>query len=991
MKHLEFLTKPIDSLNIEPFSSYFNRGEKRKSLDGEWKFVYLKEMDDQYLEKDYELNELDTISVPSHIEFNGYDNPQYVNTMYPWEGKENLSIGEIPKNNPVGIYLKDIVIDDLTKDHYLEFEGFESALYLYVNGVFVGYTTHNFVTTTFKINEYIQEGSNRITIVIFKYSFASWYTDQDMFRLSGINRPINLLSLDKISFKDIHNKSILKDDYTTGLLDLTFKFNNYNEETVLKIELLKDDELLVDEEIQIDNFEVSFSKELQNVLKWSDESPNLYSLKLVLEANGEVKEETEINIGFRRIEIKNGVIYLNNKRLVIRGVNRHEFNCDSGRVMTKELVERDIKHLKSINVNAIRTSHYPNINYFYDLCDEYGLIVMDEVAIETHGTWMKNIENKEYASIPGSNIVYRDFTLARGEGMFERDKNHPSILFLSLGNESYAGTNLEELYKYFKKVDPNRLVHYEGCFYNKKYLHISDITSRMYAFPNEIRQYLKKDKVKPFILCEFSHSMGNSTGNFDEYMDLLNEFENYQGGFIWDYVDQGILKDGRLHFGGDFKDYPNDNNFCANGLILANRKDTAKVNTVKYYYSNIKFDISKNKVEIKNKNKFIDTSNLVFKYFILENGNIVFEKEFELIVPPMNEKDYKFKHNISFKDDKDYVIRVGAYLKEDTLYESKGYEVNFDQKFVKGTLYKNNYIIDETKTTKFNIFTEVNHMTVENGDFKVIFKNSGSSKGGLEAIMYKDKLYLSNVALPTLFRPNTDNDLAIEKHYNGFYMSSSLYPLYNPNKNPLKVVEQDEHKVVVEVIYQMIVGSFFSKFKIRYTIYASNEIRVDYEYKKPPFVPVPPVIGMRYAFFNEFNDFSYLGLGKEETYLDRFKGVKYGLHNSKASEEFVDYSIPQECGNHEFTKEVNIPMHDNVLSFIALGNTFAFKYLPNNEFEIELANRKHNLPKSDYNYLTLYAINKGVGGDDSWGAKVHEKYLVQNRRYRSSYVIKIKE
>ena len=456
MKNLEFLTKPIDSFNMEPFTSYFHREKGRLSLNGEWKFIYLNEMDDKYLDKDFNISTLDNIIVPSHIEFNGYSDPQYVNTMYPWEGKEDLSIGEIPKNNPIGIYFKDLEINDLTKEHFIEFEGFESALYLYINGSFVGYTTHNFVTSTFKINDYIKEGSNRITVVVFKYSFASWYTDQDMIRLSGINRPINLVSLDKIHFKDIHNKSILKEDYSTGLLDLVFKISTYNDETFIYLELLNDKELLIKEELKVESNVVTFTKELANVLKWSDEDPNLYSLKLVLKANGEVKEETELDIGFRRIEIKNGVIYLNNKRLVIRGVNRHE-------------EEKDIKHLKSINVNAVRTSHYPNLNCFYELCDRYGLIVMDEAAIETHGTWCNDIENKEYASIPGSNIVYRDFTITRGQGMFERDKNHPSILFLSLGNESYAGTNLEELSKYFKSVDPNRLVHYEGCFHNLTY------------------------------------------------------------------------------------------------------------------------------------------------------------------------------------------------------------------------------------------------------------------------------------------------------------------------------------------------------------------------------------------------------------------------------------------------------------------------------------------------------------------------------------------
>lgn len=993
MKNLEFLTKAIDSVNIEPFTSYLDREEKRKSLNGNWKFVYLKNMDDKYLDASLDIESLDNIIVPSHIEFNNFDIPQYVNMMYPWEGKEDLKIGELPKVNPVGIYLKDIEINDLSKEHYLEFEGFESCLYLYINGTFVGYSTHNFVTTTFKINEFIKEGKNRIAAVVFKYSFASWYTDQDMFRLSGINRPVNLVSLDKVHVKDIKVNSLLKSDYTTGILDLEIKLSLYKENLIVRIELLHEDDLVIDEEVKVDKESIGFRKEIDNVLKWSDEDPSLYSLKITLKDEGITKDDITLDVGFRTIEIKNGVMYLNNKRLILKGVNRHEFNCDSGRVMTREIVEQDLKLMKSININAVRTSHYPNVNYFYELCNIYGLIVMDEVAIETHATWnMSDLaeKNKEYLVIPGSNNIYEDFTVARGKGMYERDKNYPCILFFSLGNESHAGKNLEKLYEYFKEVDPYRLVHYEGCFFNHDYLHISDMTSQMYTTPKDIKKYLKKNKDKPFILCEFAHAMGNSNGNFDEYMKLIKDYENYQGGFIWDFVDQGILKDDKIHYGGDFNDYPHDDNFCANGIIFADRTLSPKVNTVKYHYSNIKFDISKNKVEVKNYNNFIDTSYLKFKYELLENGKVVLENDFELVVLPLSKKEYKFKYNYSFKDNYEYVIRVSAYLKEDTLYNEEGYEIYFDQKFIKGSLYKNNYVIKE-ETSKFNIFKSLNHITVENKDFKVIFKGVNINNGGLEAIMYKGKLYLDKVALPTLFRANTDNDRLIEKYYNGFYIASSMYPLYNPYKHQIKVKSVDENKVVVEVIYQMIVGVFFSKFKINYTIYASNEIKVDFEYKVPPFVPVPPAIGMRFTFHKEYDEFSYLGLGKVETYIDRYKGVKYGIHESKASEEFVNYSVPQECGNHEYTKEVKIKMHDHNLCFIALNNTFAFKYQNYNEFEIELANRKHNLNTSDFNYLTIYAINKGVGGDNSWGAKVHDKYLVQKKKYKMSYLIKIEE
>ena len=352
---------------------------------------------------------------------------------------------------------------------------------------------------------------------------------------------------------------------------------------------------------------------------------------------------------------------------------------------------------------------------------------------------------------------------------------------------------------------------------------------------------------------------------------------------------------------------------------------------------------------------------------------------------PLNKKEYKFK-KCEFKDNHEYVIRVSAHLGEDTIYALKDHEINFEDKVINEYKYEINSSEGDLK-----VYRSHTHITVENKDFKVIFNGIKINHGGLEAIMYKGDLYLDKIALPTLFRATTDNDAMIYKHLNNFYLAASLSPLYIPLPNALKVKEESKDKVVVEVAYLMIVGIAFSKFKITYTIYPTNEIKVEFNYKKPLIAPSPTCIGMRYKFHKEYDDFTYLGLGKEETYIDRCKGVKYGVYESKASEEYTNYSIPQECSNHELTRFINIPMHGHNLSFKALDKLFAFKYQNYNEFELELAQRKENLPLSNFNYLTIYAINKGVGGDDSWGAPVHKKYRVGKKRYSLSYVISIKD
>ena len=476
---LELLKKPINGVNLEEYSSYFdsyiNKENTRTSLNGKWKFLYLNDFNDEkILKDDFDIKDLKEIIVPSHIELNNYSKPQYLNIMYPWEGYEKLNFSQIPSKNPVGIYFKDIEIDDLNHDYYLEFNGFESGLYLYINSRFVGYSSFNFEISKFKINEYIKQGKNRVTILVFKYSFASWFKDQDMWRLSGIFRDINLIKINKTHFKDIYNKSTLK-DLKTGLIDISFKIENFKKDLSISLSFLYENKQLFSTNIFLEGEETNFKKEIEKIKLWSDEEPFLYTLKIKLKEKDKVLEEVELNIGFRKIEMKDGVLLLNEKPLFIKGVNRHEFDTNSGRVVSKETTEEDIKLLKRNNFNAIRTSHYPNNPFFYDLCDKYGILVCDECAIETHGTWNNQDFNKINLNevLPGSDDQYLSYTLKKGEALFEQHKNHPSIIMWSLGNESWVGENFRKLYKFFKEKDNSRPVQYEGNFASTSFSLIS--------------------------------------------------------------------------------------------------------------------------------------------------------------------------------------------------------------------------------------------------------------------------------------------------------------------------------------------------------------------------------------------------------------------------------------------------------------------------------------------------------------------------------------
>ena len=984
---LSLLNQPLSGVHLEEDVSSLDfiteKGTCRTSLCGLWKFVFTDVFEDRYLDPEFDLSASSEIPVPSHHELQGYGKPQYVNLVYPWEGKEHLSYDQLPKKNPCGIYFRDLDFQDDGCDHFLEFEGFESGLYLFVNGEFVGYSTQNFTTSRFLLNPHLKEGKNRIVIVVFKYSFASWLTDQDMFRLSGINRPIHLLSLPKTRIADIRNDSLLDKDNATGLVEVKAKLVHADTNSKVVFILKDGDSVLFREDIAIRNDRACLRKSLQMIHPWSDEDPHLYRMEIRLMTGDQIQESTFLNIGFRRILIVSGVVYLNGKRLIIRGINRHEFNCHSGRCMTSEIAKQDILFCKRNNINAIRTSHYPNIPEFYDLCDIYGILVMDETAIETHGTWatLNPKENHEYDVLPGSKEIYRDITIARGKAMFERDKNHPCILFWSLGNEAYAGKNLEALSDYFHHTDANRLVHYEGCVHLPIYNHITDLTSYMYPKPYEIGKYLKKHQDKPYILCEYEHSMGNSTGNFDEYVSLKDKYPNFMLGFVWDFVDQGILQDGVMHYGGDYGDYPNNNNFCANGILLADRRETGKSATIRYWYAPIQIQIQKGSFLIENHQSFVSTSKYEFIYHLFEDEQEVVRKVFEKDIRSGESLSVAVPYEGKFSENCRYLARVEVVLKEDTPYAAKGTEILSEEAFIKGDAESIPSLSSHPKNGGLSVFTSTNHMTVQHGDFKVIFSGIGVRDGGLEAIMKGNKLYLSHLVLPTLYRPTSDNESSYECYLNQYYLGCSLYPLYNTFFHPIRIESQSKDEVRISVIYTMQVMNRFKKFRMLYTIRSDETIEVEFSYRKPKFLPGEPLVGIRMPLSKEYQKFSYVGLGKEDTYPDRFRGVKYGCYDSDVNQEFIPYSIPQECGNHLNTKRVTIPMDDRNLVIEAIDRTFSFKYLPWNEFEIENARRVDALPKSELNYLTLSAKVKGIGGDDSWGARVHKKYRLKHELY----------
>lgn len=573
----------------------------RHSLDGVWKFFYSKNYQSApagFEAPDFDSAAFEDIRVPAHIQMEGYGVPQYVNTQYPWDGHEDIVPGEIPSEfNPVGSYLKSFMLLESWngKEVHICFEGVESGFALWLNGVYIGYSENSFDPAEFDLTGALKAGENTLAVQVFKWTASSWCEDQDFFRFSGIFRSVSLCLIPNAHIRDISIVPTLDDSYTDGKLDITALVKGKGK---MKLCLTKrgESEAVSEKEIVISGEKLDISFDIENPLKWSAEAPNLYVLNIeLLDENDKTAEVMSQNVGFRRFEMKNGLMCLNGKRNVFKGVNRHEFSSALGRVPSRDDVIKDIVTMKRNNINAIRTCHYPDASYIYELCDIYGLYMIAENNMETHGTWMAYFAKRadEDFIVPNDKPEWRNLLLDRINSCYQRDKNHPAILIWSVGNESYGGSVIRDMADLFRKLDKHRLVHYEGVFADRRYNETSDMESQMYPSAASIEKFLSEHDNKPFICCEYTHAMGNSCGAMHKYTDLTDTNERYQGGFIWDYIDQSIMKKDRYGkwfqaYGGDFGDRPCDYNFSGNGIVYGgDRESSPKMQEVKFNYQNI--------------------------------------------------------------------------------------------------------------------------------------------------------------------------------------------------------------------------------------------------------------------------------------------------------------------------------------------------------------------------------------------------------------------
>ena len=972
---LEWLANPeIYEVNREKAHSdhtYTTKdGNLRQSLNGTWKFNYTEHPDSRpadFYKTDFDVTSFDDIIVPGHIQLQGYDKPQYVNTQYPWEGHEQLVPPQIPKKrNPVGSYVKFFDVDKelLGKETFISFQGVETAIYVWLNGEFVGYSEDSFTPSEFNITPYLKEKNNKLAVEVYRYSTASWLEDQDFWRFSGIFRDVYLYAVPEIHVRDM--KVIADYDYENGNGILATELDIIGDSDYeIKLTLTDKNGIKVYE-----GNTANVSASIPDIMPWSAEQPNLYTITAEISSDSEIIETAETKIGFRTFELKDGIMCLNGKRIVFKGINRHEWNAEGGRVVTEDDMLWDIRFMKQNNINAVRTCHYPNNSLWYQLCDEYGIYLIAETNLESHGTWQKMGACEPSINVPASLHEWKEACLDRARSMYERDKNHASVLIWSCGNESYCGDDIAAMADYFHEVDKTRLVHYEGVVWNRKYDHITDMESRMYAKPDEVEEYLKQNTGKPYISCEYMHAMGNSLGGMKLYTDLEDKYEAYQGGFIWDYIDQSLYKDGVLVYGGDFDDRASDYGFCTNGIVYADRTYSPKVSEAKRLYSNIRMSLENGVLTVENRNLFTDTSGYIFKVTLEKEGDILSAEEHRLNISAGEKDSVKIGLEVP-ENGGEYVLTAYAVLAEDTIWAEKGHEISFAQQIV--------------KTPEITAPMTAHKAEIVYGDFCIGVNGEGFSmqfdkrEGGVSSLVYNGVEYITRAPKVSFFRAHTDNDTGA-----GYPCENAQWQIAGKCAKLLGF-ETKENADSLEVTFKFLAPTVPSfEYKVTYIAYFDGRLGVKAEYDGVKGLSDMPVFAMDFKLKKQYDKFTFYGMGPDENYIDRNNGARLGVYTLTALENFTKYLNPQECGNRTGVRYVNVYEENGAgLNFTATEKPFEMSVLPYNAYELDNAMHRDELPDPTYTWVRIAAKQMGVGGDDSWGAPVHKEFKINSEEAMS--------
>lgn len=961
-----------------------------QSLDGIWKFSYAVNMDSTvkgFEREDYDCRPWADIRVPAHIQMEGYDIPQYVNSQYPWDGREEIVPGEIPQRfNPVASYVKYFAVPEAMcgQEIRIVFEGAESGIALWCNGAYVGYSEDSFTPSEFDLTPYLKDGENKLAAQVFKWTSSSWCEDQDFYRFSGIYRSVYLYAVPRVHVEDLTVKTLFEDgSFEKAKLSVQGKIKGNGAYKIC----LKDGQTVIFEKEAKMQAEAGDTFTCEEIIErprlWSAEDPYLYKLELTcLDETGKTAEYVSQLVGFRKFELKDRRMLLNGKRIVFKGANRHDFSSVSGRHVSYEELLKDIVTMKRNNINAIRTSHYPDDERLYELCDRYGLYLIAENNMETHGSWGAYLTGKKDMSfvVPNDKPEWKEMMYDRIHSCFRRDKNHPAVLIWSLGNESYGGETIYEMSELFRKLDDTRLVHYEGVFHDRRYNDSSDMESRMYATAADIEEYLEKDGAKPFICCEYTHAMGNSCGAMHKYTELADrENSGYQGGFIWDYIDQSIYKKDRYGkwfqaYGGDFGERPTDYHFSGNGIAYGGEREASpKMQAVKFNYQNISVSVREKEFEVRNKNLFVSTDHYRCMAELLRDGVCVECRELTgIAVEPESRQTYPLPFTVPDAPG-EYAVTISFLLKEDELWAKAGHEVAFGQAVIGK--------VDAPAAERKKPFTVIRgneNVGVRGEDFEALFSESSfvAPAFGLVSYRYAGKELIETTPRPNFWRAPTDNDSGNNMAgRQGQWKLASLYAKAKSmgekqGENP--IVREEKDHVSVTYLYDLQTTPAASC-TLNYKVYGDGSICATLSYDPVEGLPDMPEFGILLKMNADYDHLEWYGNGPEETYADREQGAKLGVYRNLVADNMAAYLVPQECGNKTRVRWAKVTDRQG-RGMLFSGKDLSFSALPYTPHEMENARHPYELPPVHYTVVRVAGGQLGVGGDDSWGAPVHPEY-----------------
>ena len=981
------------------------------SLNGKWKFNIVDKPSDRplnFYKKDYDDANWKEIDVPSNWELQGFGYPIYTNVKYPHDKTPPLIQDHY---NPVGSYRTTFKVTKkmLGSDLYLHFGAVSSAMTIWINGQKVGYSEDSKTPAEFLINDHIVEGENLLAVEVFKWSDASYLEDQDFWRLAGITRDVYLLSRNQDHIVDFEVGAELINNYTDGQLSLEVLINNNsNDQLSILIELLDEqDQVILSREEKIINDEknnyFNVKDQISNIKAWSAEKPHIYKLLITLkDEKRQALEYITSQVGFRNVQIENGLLKINGKKVYLKGVNLHEHHDRTGHYVDEATMVKDIKAMKMHNINAVRTSHYPQPERFYELCNTYGLYVIDEANIESHGMGAEHQGSFDTIQHVAYRPEWKAAHLDRIKNMVERDKNHPSIIIWSMGNECGNGPVFYEGYDWIKKRNPDRFVMFEQAGLNTN----TDIVGPMYASVDQLELYAKTYQDRPYILCEYAHAMGNSVGNFKEYWDMMKKYDVLQGGFIWDWVDQGLIKENEegieyWAYGGDFGpiDVPSDGNFCINGLVNPDRTPKPSLMEVKKVHQFIDISFNEQKVlELINNHHFTNLNDFFVAWELLKDGKKVESgridnldtppgKKFESIIPLLQHES-----NLS-----EFVLTVKVLTNSAQGLIPKNHTVAWEQ-FVLNSPEPKDLALTENKV----ILTEDEQsITVSNKVLKISFsKEDGIMK---ELVLGNENILADGQGFtPNFWRAPVDNDFGNDLH------KRAKDWRYASKNRTLKAISSRSEKgfaiVIVEYLLYNKDNQLMAEVELHYKINGNGAIQVSFKLsKESKTLAETPRIGLQVVLKSEMDELSWYGRGPYESYWDRKTGAPLGLYSGSVEAQYYPYIRPQENGNKTDTRWFMLTRSDKNKGVKIYGVPtidFSVHHQIMEDFEsLERTDGRHrkgtdvknrhtiDVNKRDLTTLNIDYRQMGMGGDNSWGARTHPEYLLNERFYEYSFII----